>query len=364
MPHPAGGSQTVNIHGGPGGNGGTGGVSGGGGGAGEGPRTTVKYIKTESFTINNNLSMMEQPRSDFCHVSLGDLNLLDEINQESVVKGHPIYRRRTGAFVRHISVVVGTRRVHRARIFGHQDPMTVVVYDGSNFEQIKAQVLEAQRHRHPFLAQLFGFTCLAGLNALIYHDDIMTISQIKKMHAQSALASTYIRHEMLQHFELTITKAAFWYWEENTGTMCYDLPGTAWIRLTTGKLCLDIGDGVTQCIAIYIGLTPNMLDYMLVESFKLTENELHTKLLHALELDEFHVMLGQSGQWHSNNLPSSTESITLPSICILSDRVNSNSHQLLTIPFTTSSFTEHLPLRSSWNCHSFRSEVMPTGWTW
>ncbi|KAF8139256.1 hypothetical protein K438DRAFT_1785845 [Mycena galopus ATCC 62051] len=134
MPRQAGESQTVNICGGTGGNGGTGGVSGGGGGAGEGPRTTLKYdIRTESFTINNNF-YHDQPPLDFCRVNLGDLNLLDEINQESVVERCPIYHRRTGAVVQHIS----TRRVHRARIFGHQDLMTV----------IKAQVIEAQRHQY------------------------------------------------------------------------------------------------------------------------------------------------------------------------------------------------------------------------
>ncbi|KAF8139265.1 hypothetical protein K438DRAFT_719704 [Mycena galopus ATCC 62051] len=192
-------------------------------------------------------STIEQPgNADFCCVKLGDLTFLDEIDQESVVKRHPISRRRTGAFIRHVRVIVRMRRVHRARIFGHQDPMTVVVYDDSNFEQIKAQVLEAQRHRHPFLAQLFGFTCSAGLNAFIYHDDMMTISQIERMHALSALASSYTLHEMFEHF-----KAAQLYWWENTGTSGNDLPGTAWIRLSTGKLCLAIGDGVTQCMDIY-----------------------------------------------------------------------------------------------------------------
>ncbi|KAJ7818713.1 hypothetical protein B0H14DRAFT_1369568 [Mycena olivaceomarginata] len=54
---------------------------------------------------------------------------------------------------------------------------------------------------HPLLAQLFGFTCSAGLNALIYHDDMVTISQIQKMHAQSILASRYVNLEMLCHFK-------------------------------------------------------------------------------------------------------------------------------------------------------------------
>ncbi|KAF8139274.1 hypothetical protein K438DRAFT_719788 [Mycena galopus ATCC 62051] len=202
MPRLTGESQTVNIHGGTGGNGGTGGVSGGAGGTGEGPRTALKYnIRTESFTINNNLYTMEQSRSDFCRINLGDLNLLDEINQENVVELHPIHRRRTGAVIRHVTVLVAKRRLHRAQIFGHQDPMTVVVYDDSNFDPIKSQVLQAQQHRHPFLAQLFGFTSSAGLNALIYHDDMMTISQLETMHAQSTLVLSYIRQEMVCSFK-------------------------------------------------------------------------------------------------------------------------------------------------------------------
>ncbi|KAF8164370.1 hypothetical protein K438DRAFT_268030 [Mycena galopus ATCC 62051] len=78
-------------------------------------------------------------------------------------------------------------------------------------------------------------------------------------------------------------------------------------------------------------------------------------------------MLGYPGQWHSHNLPSSTESITLPSIGILRDCVDSNLGQLLTIPFTTSPFTKHLPPNGismkSWNGYPLCGEVMPTGWT-
>ncbi|KAJ7303629.1 hypothetical protein DFH08DRAFT_54609 [Mycena albidolilacea] len=257
-------SQTITIHGasefsynpyhtvyffpgGTGGNGGAGRVSGGGGGEAEGPRTSLRYdITAESFTLTNNLAStaIEQPRSgerttipsywclylpfmnclvDFRSVNLGDLILYDEIDRQNVINHHPIRRRRTGVVIRHIKVVVATRRVYRARMFGSQDPMTVVVHD-TKFEQRKAQVLKVQQYRHPLLAQLFGFTCSAGLNAMIYHDDMVTISQIQKMHAQSILASTYVKFQMSQHFG-----AAKLYWEETTGNSVNDLPGTAWI---------------------------------------------------------------------------------------------------------------------------------------
>ncbi|KAF8164356.1 hypothetical protein K438DRAFT_1775511 [Mycena galopus ATCC 62051] len=72
----------------------------------------LKYIRTEFFTINNNLSTIEQPRSDFCHVNLGDLNLLDRINQENVVELRPIPHRRTGAVIRHIKAQVLEAQQH------------------------------------------------------------------------------------------------------------------------------------------------------------------------------------------------------------------------------------------------------------
>lgn len=69
-------------------------------------------------------------------MKLGDLNLLDEIGKYNVVERRPVPHKRTGAVVRHIKVVVGTRRTYRARIFGSQDPMTAVVYNDAQFEQV------------------------------------------------------------------------------------------------------------------------------------------------------------------------------------------------------------------------------------
>jgi hypothetical protein len=68
-------------------------------------------------------------------VNLGDLILYNEIDKQNLVEHRPICRKRTGAVIRRVKVVVGTRRIHRARIFGHQDPMTVVVDNDFRFEQ-------------------------------------------------------------------------------------------------------------------------------------------------------------------------------------------------------------------------------------
>ncbi|KAF7340329.1 Reverse transcriptase-RNase H-integrase [Mycena venus] len=364
-------SQTINIHGGTGGNGGQAGEQGGCGGDGEGPQMALHYdVHAEYFTVNNRIgTTATQTRDNFRYVNLGDLILYDEIDKQNVVERRPIYHKKTGALIRHVELVVGTRRVYRARIYKCQDPMTVIAYNDSEFEQRRAEVQKAQQYRHPSLAQLFGFTCSAGLNAFIYHDDIMTISQIQKMHAQSTLASLYIKDQMWQQFY-----AAQSYWKQNTGEDIDYLLGTAWIRLSTGKLCLDIGDGVERCIDIWSSLARHMSAEL--PSFKLMENELHAKLLCALKLNEFHAMVTFASSHNSSgNLPSSTKTITIPSICITDDRGDFQSHQLLTI-----SFPNHLPPNDiyvghwnsylldndyvgPWHSGPLHDEIMPTGWT-
>jgi hypothetical protein len=73
-------------------------------------------------------------------VKLGDLNLLDEIDKQNVVEWHPVHRKKTGVVVRYLKVVVGTRRIYRAQIFGSQDPMTAVIYNDTQFEQVSHHV--------------------------------------------------------------------------------------------------------------------------------------------------------------------------------------------------------------------------------
>jgi hypothetical protein len=94
---------------------------------------------------------------DFHSVNLGDLILYDEIDRQNMVDYLPIHRRRTGVVIRHIKVVVATQRVYRAQIFGSHDPMTVVVYDDTKFEQ-------AKHHLNSYDSCLIFFSVEKGSN--------------------------------------------------------------------------------------------------------------------------------------------------------------------------------------------------------
>jgi hypothetical protein len=74
---------------------------------------------------------------DFRIIRLGDLNLLQEIDKQDIVEDQEVRRKRTSAVVRRAPVIVGARRIHRARIYGSQETVTAVVYEGSDFEKVR-----------------------------------------------------------------------------------------------------------------------------------------------------------------------------------------------------------------------------------
>ncbi|KAJ7901345.1 hypothetical protein B0H13DRAFT_1883112 [Mycena leptocephala] len=290
------------------------------------------------FTIQggtfNVSTTVEQPQGDFRVVKLGDLNLLDEIGKYDVVERRPVHHKRTGAVVRHIKVVVGTRRIYRARIFGSQDPMTAIVYNDAQFEQF------------------FGFTSSAGLSALIYHDEMMTVSQVKQLHAKSALALHYFKYEISWQLQ-----AANSHWHGTTGDSFYNLSGTAWIRLSTGKLCMDVGNGYESCLNF---LTSGA--HFELPEVNLTEYDLGDKLLSTLELDEFYSMVACNTTHYLNSSPSMSGTIMLPSIHNPhGDRTHSKSNDLHAIPTE-----KHLTLDDlhifPWYTSDSPQEVLPTGW--
>jgi hypothetical protein len=73
---------------------------------------------------------------DFRSIPLGDLNLLSEVGKADIIEYRDVRRQKTGALIRRVPVVVGRQRIHQARIFGSQEMMTAVIYDGPGFEKV------------------------------------------------------------------------------------------------------------------------------------------------------------------------------------------------------------------------------------
>ncbi|KAJ7687621.1 hypothetical protein B0H17DRAFT_1180789 [Mycena rosella] len=50
--------------------------------------------------------------------------------------------------------------------------------------------------RSPVVPQLFGVTESRGVNALIYHDELITVAQFRQLHSKSLLISAFIEYQM------------------------------------------------------------------------------------------------------------------------------------------------------------------------
>jgi hypothetical protein len=148
-------------------------------------------------------------------------------------------------------------------------------------------------------------------------------------------------------------KAADSYWHETTGEWFDGLPGSAWIRLSTGKLCMDVGSGYESCID-----TVRPQAHSKLPEVKLTEYDLGDKLLSTLELDEFYSLVACGYTNYHRFPPSISGTITLPSICS-----PCCPWYCVTIP-TTKKFTPDDLYIQPWNMYGSPSEVLPTGWTW
>ncbi|KAJ7930790.1 hypothetical protein B0H13DRAFT_881676 [Mycena leptocephala] len=154
-------------------------------------------------------------------------------------------------------------------------------------------------------------------------------------------------------------KAAYFYWREITGESLDQLPGTAWIRLSTGKLCMDVGNGYESCVHI---VRPGV--HSKLPEVKLTEYDLVDKLLSTLGLDEFYSMV----TWFStylNSSPLMPGTITLPSICnpcFPWDRAHLKLNNLHAIPTTKHLTVDDLYI-NPWYTSDLPPEVLPTGWT-
>jgi hypothetical protein len=138
------------------------------------------------------------------------------------------------------------------------------------------------------------------------------------------------------------------------------LPGTAWIRVSTGKLCVDVGDRYESCE----DSVSHIRSWVPVElpEVKLTENDLGARLVCTLELDEFYYILARGTMDFPNSSLATPGIITLPLISYC-DRAHFKPNEFRVIPIAT-----HLTLNDlyigSWHWCDLSPEVLPTGWTW
>ncbi|KAJ7913230.1 hypothetical protein B0H13DRAFT_2005344 [Mycena leptocephala] len=152
-------------------------------------------------------SPLPPPLSQSFHsIRLGDLNLLLEMGKEELVEYHDVRRFKTNALIRRERVVVGVRRIYEASVFGTPGTLTAVIYEGTDFEKWKSEAEKHEAFRHPSLVQLYAVTMSRSMNALIYTERLIPLSEVRELHERSPLASTYVEYGIVSQFPLYVGK--------------------------------------------------------------------------------------------------------------------------------------------------------------
>ncbi|KAJ7642565.1 hypothetical protein B0H17DRAFT_1148786 [Mycena rosella] len=252
----------------------------------------AQQMRTAAFNItitDGTFNVLERPRSppsDFRSVRLGDLNLLTQTGNEDELTS-PVVERRGPRLVRR-KVIVGTRKVYRARIFGSQDPMTAVLYEGSQFEKWKAEAKRRQSVRLPFVLQLFGVTESRDVNALIYHDGkLITITQFRQLHRGSPLVTQYIEYQMVRDQDSNPKAQDDAHAGSYTGPYIHPTPS---IRMSTGRLCYhDLGLPLDGFPSGYI--SADLIPWEMTFSITPGTRDIEQQLFSRMDMCDIHTLL-------------------------------------------------------------------------
>ncbi|KAF7344689.1 Reverse transcriptase-RNase H-integrase [Mycena venus] len=189
------------------------------------------------FTMFNNSTPHVEEDEEFPCVRLRDLIFTSYIGKDDIVEYRTFKRPRRHDGI-HPVRVVGSQEIHHARIFRSQDIMTVVVYRGGKFAELRAKAIELQSYRNAHLPQLFGIVNSPAMTALVYHDGLIPL--------RSALSkcTSYLSRKIIQ-WQMTSQFRAFeTYWHDLTGSWIRRRGSKQthfeYYRMSTGQICLDL----------------------------------------------------------------------------------------------------------------------------
>ncbi|KAK7042802.1 hypothetical protein R3P38DRAFT_3260739 [Favolaschia claudopus] len=198
-------------------------------------RYRINEVRTNFMliaTLNSNLHIaniqrtvtgvenVSSQKSEFRQIALGDVNLLHEIA---------------------ISGKANAVKVFIARVTGQPSLMTVAQYEADT-ARWKSDLEEYSRIRHPHVWQLFGFVSSPGLNALLFHDEIIPLATYRQFHRPSAdLVWAAVEGLLFQQFKET---AQYHYWpsslreQRSRATIC--------VKQKPLRICLTMPDMTNQ----------------------------------------------------------------------------------------------------------------------
>ncbi|KAF7353206.1 hypothetical protein MSAN_01508300 [Mycena sanguinolenta] len=259
------------INGGRGGSGGKGSDQGGHGGAGHGP--TVYFGESQ-----------EREPSEFRTIPRGDMKLVKEVrlSPQSGVVG----RQSRGVSVR--------RAVYHAKIRGDPGTVTVAVYQGNGAEEEwRKDVAKYKSIWDPHIMQPYGLVSTNGLYAMVFHDELIPYRQFCRRFENSPILTVYIAGycpigKNTEFEEATNYISGGFRKSSEYGDL------SAWIRPSTGELCLDLVQGGPEPISeLPWWVDADVVHVLRLENVSLDAPDLEDMIISSLSEDQYHELCSQ-----------------------------------------------------------------------
>ncbi|KAJ6518070.1 hypothetical protein C8R47DRAFT_4593 [Mycena vitilis] len=322
-------------------------------GAGAASHRSTIFSKADHFSVSggtfknvtHNHNTVSTALSDFRQIPLGDIDLR-ELRLE----------RASGRFVRERQ---STCRVYAARVEGRKSRVTVAIYEGNGAkEDWREDIYHYSSLRHPNFVQLWGVTTSSRIHAAIFHDDLIPFRHFLDLHGPVLVVYIYA-YVTVEYWNLTnyldsvfkgpdLNSIEYLYSAFNGSAIC-----SLWIRLSTGRLCLDQASwGIFEDFHENGGIDMKSNPPALT-SLKAPGTE--SMAINSLSLDQYHRTCGWSLRRHRwNSIPASA-TVHLASL-IYWPSGSQFQHPLASV-------AEPEIFVSNWCSSDMVGNVMQNGWT-
>ncbi|KAJ6553213.1 hypothetical protein B0H19DRAFT_1377830 [Mycena capillaripes] len=168
--------------------------------------------------------------------------------------------------------------MYSARIHGSNSSMTAILYQGVGAEeQWRKDISRYSGLRHPNLFQLYGILNTPALQAVVFHDDVISAGELLEKYHSSHLPSVFVWACMHQVFWDVVQyvsglSANFLYW-----TDC-----TLWVRRSTGRLCVNLTPPESDPVPLY---APHGMKEASISLFDLVDD---IEMLTSISLQDYH----------------------------------------------------------------------------
>ncbi|KAF7371012.1 hypothetical protein MSAN_00735400 [Mycena sanguinolenta] len=230
------------------------------------PNSQHFVVEGGTFTSNT----ISSPPADYLRIPFGSIDLRNEIRLDEPA-GITSRSHGRGA----------VRRLYSARVGCRSKRMTVALYSGDHAEEWRKSVIIHSSLRHPHILQIYATASASGIQAAVFHGDLIPLNQVLDSFRHSPILQAYI---IAYTFQDELEAYQYCRSQVDVGWV------TLWIRWSTGRLCAEVG-GIE--LPLWRDIPREVRTLPPPDSIKTLHNpNQESRVIASLEFHQFYPLLG------------------------------------------------------------------------